>query len=318
MEEWAAKSSEEILKYAEESAKAYEKLQTTNQEIADQNKLNLSDIETATNNVAKSSEKTQQKVSETVQALADSFKSTMGALATWDQTYATTIQNAINQNKLFIDSLNTVIAKLGLIASYEMKDLYDYIDYLSAKGSKGETITEAEWKKLDEIRQKYAVNYSKESMAPFDTGGYTGEWGDEGKIAILHEKEYVLNADLTARFFDALKTFSLVDQFVNTENQIQQQQLQIETLEALSNYIDQLADRMNTTTINPNDFSASLFNSGNQQLEQNVHIEANFPNVTQSSEIEMAFDNLVNKASQYINRKNMSSMTFQDSYLSPV
>jgi hypothetical protein len=99
-----------------------------------------------------------------------------------------------------------------------MKDLYDYIDYLSAKGSKGETITEAEWKKLDEIRQKYAVNYSKESMAPFDTGGYTGEWGDEGKIAILHEKEYVLNADLTARFFDALKTFSLVDQFVNTEN----------------------------------------------------------------------------------------------------
>jgi hypothetical protein len=67
---------------------------------------------------------------------------------------------------------------------------------------------------------------------------------------------------------------------------------------------------MNTTTINPNDFSASLFNSGNQQLEQNVHIEANFPNVTQSNEIEMAFDNLVNKASQYINRKNMSSMTF--------
>ena len=318
MEEWAAKSSEEILKYAEESAKAYERLQTTNQEIADQNKLNLSDIETATNNVAKSSEKTQQKVSETVQALADSFKSTMGALATWDQTYATTIQNAIGQNELFITSLNNVIAKLATIASYEMKDLYDYIDYLSAKGSKGETITEAEWKKLDEIRQKYAVNYSKESMAPFDTGGYTGEWGDEGKIAILHEKEYVLNADLTARFFDALKTFSLVDQFVNTENQIQQQQLQIETLEALSNYIDQLADRMNTTTINPNDFSASLFNSGNQQLEQNVHIEASFPNVTQSSEIEMAFDNLVNKASQYINRKNMSSMTFQDSYLSPV
>ena len=318
MEEWAAKSSEEILKYAEESAKAYERLQTTNQEIADQNKLNLSDIETATNNVAKSSEKTQQKVSETVQALADSFKSTMGALATWDQTYATTIQNAIGQNELFITSLNNVIAKLGLIATYEMKDLYEYIDYLSSKGSKGETITEAEWKKLDEIRQKYAVNYSKESMAPFDTGGYTGEWGDEGKIAILHEKEYVLNADLTARFFDALKTFSLVDQFVNTENQIQQQQLQIETLEALSNYIDQLADRMNTTTINPNDFSASLFNSGNQQLEQNVHIEASFPNVTQSSEIEMAFDNLVNKASQYINRKNMSSMTFQDSYLSPV
>ena len=91
--------------------------------------------------------------------------------------------------------------------------------------------------------------------------------------------------------------------------------MQIQTLETLSHYIDQLADRMNTTTINPNDFSTSLFNSGNQQLEQNVHIEASFPNVTQSSEIEMAFDNLVNKASQYANRKNMSSMTFEDMYI---
>jgi hypothetical protein len=30
-------------------------------------------------------------------------------------------------------------------------------------------------------------------------------------MAVLHEKEYVLNADLTARFFDALKTFSMVE-----------------------------------------------------------------------------------------------------------
>lgn len=318
LEEWANKTSSAVLKYAEEGAKAYSALQETNQKIAEENKMALSDIETATNNIATASETAQKKVTNAIKALTDNFGSALGALQTWDETYGKTIASAIDKNELFIQSLNDVIGKLGLIASYEMKDLYDYIDYLSAKGSKGETITEAEWKKLDEIRQKYAVNYSKESMAPFDTGGYTGEWGDEGKIAILHEKEYVLNADLTARFFDALKTFSLVDQFVNTENQIQQQQLQIETLEALSNYIDQLADRMNTTTINPNDFSASLFNSGNQQLEQNVHIEASFPNVTQSSEIEMAFDNLVNKASQYINRKNMSSMTFQDSYLSPV
>ena len=34
------------------------------------------------------------------------------------------------------------------------------------------------------------------------------------------------------------------------------------------------------------------------QLEQDVHIEANFPNVTSSNEIEEAINNLVNIASQ--------------------
>jgi len=40
-----------------------------------------------------------------------------------------------------------------------------------------------------------------------------------------------------------------------------------------------------------------------QDLEQNVHIEASFPNVTEHNEIERAFDNLINRAAQYVNRK---------------
>jgi hypothetical protein len=27
----------------------------------------------------------------------------------------------------------------------------------------------------------------------YDTGGYTGDWGNDGKLAMLHEKELVLN-----------------------------------------------------------------------------------------------------------------------------
>ena len=42
--------------------------------------------------------------------------------------------------------------------------------------------------------------------------------------------------------------------------------------------------------------------AGNDTLEQNVHIEANFPNVTKSDEIEKAIHNLNNIASQRINR----------------
>jgi hypothetical protein len=38
-------------------------------------------------------------------------------------------------------------------------------------------------------------------------------------------------------------------------------------------------------------------------LDQNVHIEANFPSVTDHNEIEEALTTLINRASQFANRK---------------
>ena len=40
-----------------------------------------------------------------------------------------------------------------------------------------------------------------------------------------------------------------------------------------------------------------------QTIEQSVHIEASFPGVQDRLEIEEAFNTLINKASQYANRK---------------
>jgi hypothetical protein len=45
----------------------------------------------------------------------------------------------------------------------------------------------------------------------FDTGGYTGAWGPEGRLAMLHEKELVLNADDTSNL---LRTMEVVDQLI--------------------------------------------------------------------------------------------------------
>jgi hypothetical protein len=39
----------------------------------------------------------------------------------------------------------------------------------------------------------------------FDTGGYTGEWGSDGRLALLHQKELVLNADDTSKFLSAIE-----------------------------------------------------------------------------------------------------------------
>ena len=103
-------------------------------------------------------------------------------------------------------------------------------------------------------------------------------------MAILHEKENVFNADDTERLLNAVQILKTID---------------LSAQAFADGFGNMLLPHLEGLT---------------QTLDQNVHIEASFPNVTDHNEIELAFENLINKASQYANRKNMSSMTFQDMY----
>jgi len=51
----------------------------------------------------------------------------------------------------------------------------------------------------------------------------------------------------------------------------------------------------------PSMLSGLISSQSNQNLNQKVSIEAHFPNVTNHFEIEEAFNNLINQASQYVN-----------------
>lgn len=51
----------------------------------------------------------------------------------------------------------------------------------------------------------HTPTYFTPNTPKFDTGGYTGEWGSEGRLALLHEKEIVLNAEDTKNILDAIK-----------------------------------------------------------------------------------------------------------------
>jgi hypothetical protein len=94
---------------------------------------------------------------------------------------------------------------------------------------------------------------------------------------MLHEKEIVLNANDTANLLAAL---GLLDNIIAT------------------------LDRYSISAQLGGILSSPMFSMSNQDLlEQNVHIEASFPNVQDRNEIEEALNNLVNKASQYANRK---------------
>lgn len=112
-----------------------------------------------------------------------------------------------------------------------------------------------------------AITLNLKKLAGFDTGGYTGDWNStNGKLALLHQKELVLNETQTKDL--------------------------LETIKLLENYI--------LPTIKLAKFDN--INKKNSTLDQNVMIKAEFPNVTNHLEIEEAFNNLINSASQYINQ----------------
>ena len=105
------------------------------------------------------------------------------------------------------------------------------------------------------------------------SGGYTGDWNSsDGKLAVLHEKELVLNAKDTSNILNVVKIVRSISD-----------SLKINTAQRLFGL---KASSSRTTSNNTND------------LEQNVHIEATFPNVDSKRQIEEAFDDLINLAAQ--------------------
>ena len=49
----------------------------------------------------------------------------------------------------------------------------------------------------------------------FDTGGYTGAWGPQGKLAVLHEKELVLNKHDTENFLASMDILDKILQAID-------------------------------------------------------------------------------------------------------
>ena len=113
----------------------------------------------------------------------------------------------------------------------------------------------------------------------YRTGGYTGKWNNtDGRLAMLHQKEIVLNAHDTENF---LKTVDIVRQIAQTID-----------LNALASS-GGIGQGLHSTGVN----------SHSQDLQQQVHITAEFPNATDKNEIIKAFDNVINLAAQYANKK---------------
>ncbi len=116
----------------------------------------------------------------------------------------------------------------------------------------------------------------------YDTGGYTGNWNSsQGKLAILHEKELVLNKEDTKNILGTVELVRKLSQKID---------LNAQTARYAFNY--------HPIINNPKLTDREL------QVNQTVSITAEFPNAQNRTEIEEAFTTLINQASQFANQKN--------------
>ena len=180
-------------------------------------------------------------------------------VAGWQEEYGREIDKIINKNLRVIETYNNMIKALSG-ASGKITISYDVDSETSAPVESGATVPEG--------------------TAQAATGGYTGNWGsNEGKLAILHQRELILNELDTSNFLQALEVTRQIMSVIDL--QAKQASLGLGALTAST-----LKDE-----------------KPNEILEQEVHITAEFPNVNNHYEIEEAFNTLINTASQYANRK---------------
>jgi hypothetical protein len=116
----------------------------------------------------------------------------------------------------------------------------------------------------------------KSDLVGFETGGYTGTWGSAGKVAMLHEKELVLNAQDTENMLKSIEMVRLIVQAI---------------------------DLNSGSTLGWGGLNSMGVGNGKSEIVQDITINAEFPNATDQDEIKAAFDSLFIRASQYANRK---------------
>ena len=243
---------ENIKKYTEGLAAALDWLKTAQDAIKDLQDITVGEL-----------------VSETSAPLPEEAKSEEPKPAVITTT--TTAKPATNTNKLNKDR---VLAAYNEIMSGRAGNEDARWRYLTNKG-----YTNAEQDAAQAVVNAVYGGSGRDAalkrIVGYASGGYTGEWNKDGKLAFLHQKELILNAEDTRNILSAV---DIVRQMTSTLGN------------ALTNY--SIGGARN-----------SLMNSGFGTVDQRVEIKAEFPNVRDAFEIETALTNLSDKAYQYAHRK---------------
>lgn len=135
---------------------------------------------------------------------------------------------------------------------------------------------------------KYYLDNARVNTYSFDTGGYTGEWDSSGRLAVLHQKELVLNKDDTENILNAVEFVRGIASSIG------------------ASLLSQLAGMTNaTSSIHPVSADYLSSNVSNASSSNVYNITAEFPNAESVQDIREALLSLPNLVSQKVNEKNI-------------
>ena len=193
-----------------------------------------------------------------------------------------------------IERINNKFKKVNDKTAYSV--VQDYVEKLLS-GAVDNSFTKKQ------LRNNYKYSH-------FDTGGYTGDWaGNMGKMAMLHKKELILNAKDTINILEAVKLLRIfADDYYKVQKEISSSSSSSSA--APAPMIENLATMMTSAiAINMNKMISSFepISRGIESLTTeeksdiiNIEINADFPNANSAKEIEKAFLELTNIATQRV------------------
>ena len=199
--------------------------------------------------------------------------------------------------KIGLDNNGDLADKVGMVANIK-----------GAKTGKShyQVAIDGRGTKEDMLELKKQLEEEEKKSQSFATGGYTGEWGSEGKIAMLHEKELVLNKDDTANILQAVK------QTRNGQSAIIDSSL-LSVISQMNDTIYGIYSLLLNKTASDLISAVTAPNIVNSEANNSVtnNINANFPNAGNMNEIKNAIMSLQNYASQqaHMNTRMNSATT---------
>lgn len=162
----------------------------------------------------------------------------------------------------------------------------DYINQVLSENGYDEELDPK--KNVQTSGYKYYLDNARVNTYSFDTGGYTGEWDNSGRLAVLHQKELVLNKDDTENILNAVEFVRGIASSIG------------------ASLLSQLAGMTNATSsirpVGADYLSSNVNNASNNNV---YNVTAEFPNAESVQDIREALLSLPNLVSQKVNEKNI-------------
>ena len=205
-----------------------------------------------------------------VKNATDSFKDVIEAAGKWEKIYSEKINSAIDRNEALVVSLNKMVALLSGI------DSIDYSKY---------------GKKIDSRATATDNNIisTQHNSKSFNSTDY------------IAEQSFPLTYDI----FDRLDMSKQIDEWMQS-NELTIDTALIDSLD-VSSILQSIGLNVQTIVNYLSNLTPSSLGIDRiaQELMQQISINADFPNVTDSNEIMEAFEMMENEASQYASRKTI-------------